>query len=101
MPEYASESVVVETERQSDEDNRPDIIVRDDGRFFVCCELKLYSGEGQRQTERYVADDQVGQIPKSTFPAPGHHYLYVRRPGRPDAAAGEFVTVTGERCGHG
>lgn len=94
LPEYASEDVVVETERQSESGNRPDLIIRSEGRFFVCCELKLYSSEGERQTTRYVNDDQIGQTSKDEFPEEGRHYVYITRTARLDADADEFVNIT-------
>lgn len=94
LPTHPSEDVVVEAEVESDSGNRPDIIIRDPERFFVCCELKLYSLEGDDQTRRYIDDAQIGTVEKDSFPDRGHHYVYLKRPGHPTADADEFVTIT-------
>lgn len=89
-----SDDVVVEAEVQSPNDNRPDIVIQEPGEFFVCCELKLYSPEGQNQTQRYVEDNYIGATQKQQFPEHGHHYAYIHRPSHPTAEADEFVSVT-------
>jgi len=96
VPDHAPDDTLVVTERSSDAGNRPDLIIRGEGRirFFVCCELKLYSPETGNQTERYARDDQIGQVSKEEFPEEGRHYVYVRRPGGDRASAEQFANVT-------
>ncbi|MFB6286085.1 MAG: PD-(D/E)XK nuclease family protein [Candidatus Bipolaricaulia bacterium] len=94
LPDHVSEEIEVVTEPTSDTGNRPDLLIRDPGQFFVCCELKLYSSESGDQTRRYVEDNQVGQVPKESFPAEGHHFVYIKRRGSEDATAGPFVNIT-------
>lgn len=89
-----SGDVVVEDEVSSPNGNRPDIVIQEPGNFFVCCELKLYSSEGQNQTQRYVDDNYLGTVLKQQFPEHGHHYVYIRRTGHPPAEAPEFVNIT-------
>jgi hypothetical protein len=94
FPTRVSDDVLVETEVQSPNDNRPDIVIQEPEQFFVCCELKLYSSEGQNQTRRYAEDNYIGTTQKQQYPEHGHHYVYIRRPGQPIATADEFVSVT-------
>lgn len=94
FPTRVSDDVVVEAEVSSPNDNRPDIVIQEPGEFFVCCELKLYSSEGQNQTQRYFEDNYIGTTQKRQFPEHGHHYVYIRRPSHPSAKAPEFVSVT-------
>lgn len=94
LPDHATTDVVVEIEKTSDSGNRVDLIIRDENRFFICCELKLYSAEGQNQTTRYVEDDQIGQVPKDSFPDQGHHYVYIRPRGDERANADQFVNLS-------
>lgn len=94
FPTRVSDDVVVDAEVSSPNDNRPDIVIYDPGEFFVCCELKLYSSEGENQTQRYVNDRYIGDMQKTAFPEHGHHYVYIRRPDQPEAQASEFVSVT-------
>lgn len=94
VPDHPTNDVVVETEKTSDAGNRVDLIIRDDNRFFVCCELKLYSEEGKNQTRRYVEDEQIGQVSKDSFPEHGHHYVYIRPEGEGVASADQFVNIS-------
>jgi predicted DNA-binding WGR domain protein len=56
--------------------------------------LKLYSSEGEDQTQRYVDDSYIGLRQKSRFPDHGQHYVYIRRPDHPQANACKFVNIT-------
>lgn len=94
IPQYAPEQIEIIEEVRSAAGNQPDLVIQAPNRFFVCCELKLYSGEGQTQTDRYVEDPDIGQTPKSEFPDAGHHYVYIKRPGHQDAEAPGFQTIT-------
>jgi len=94
VPTRVSDDVEVDEEVGSPNNNIPDIVIQDPEEFFVCCELKLYSPEGQNQTQRYVDDDYIGNTLKKQFPDYSHHYVYIRRPDRPEASAPEFVNIT-------
>jgi hypothetical protein len=94
FPTRLSDDVVVEAEVSSPNNNIPDIVIQEPGEFFVCCELKLYSSEGQNQTTRYVNDNYIGSTQKNQFPEHRRYYVYIRRPGRPRADADEFLNVT-------
>lgn len=94
VPSRVSEDIVVDAEVGSPNENIPDIVIQDSEEFFVCCELKLYSSEGENQTRRYVQDAYIGSKQKSRFPDQGHHYVYIRRPGQPRALSQEFANIT-------
>lgn len=94
IPTYVPDTVEVVAESRSDAGNQPDLVIHCPGRFFICCELKLYSREGDNQTQRYIEDTQAGQTNKRDFPEDGHHYLYIKRPGHKDAEAEGFVNIT-------
>lgn len=94
FPTRLSDDVVVEGEVSSPNGNRPDVVIQEPGEFFVCCELKLYSSEGQNQTNRYVNDNYIGYTQKKQFPEHRQYYVYIRRPGHPRADADEFLNVT-------
>jgi hypothetical protein len=53
------EQVKVDTEVESPQNNRPDILIRASDEWFVCIEAKVGSSEGDRQTQRYVADTHI------------------------------------------
>jgi hypothetical protein len=97
VPDHVFDEVEVFTERASDAGNQPDLVIWLEDRFFVCCELKLYSSETGNQTRRYARDDHVGQKSKVDIPEQEHHYVYIRRPGADDADADRFVNVTWEQ----
>lgn len=94
IPDYAPETITISAERQTEQGNRPDLLIVAPGQFFICCELKLYAEEGDNQTHRYVADPEIATLDKDEFPDTGHHYLYIKRPGHRDAASPAFTTIT-------
>jgi hypothetical protein len=97
FPTRLSDDVVVKSEVSSPNDNRPDIVIHEPEEFFVCCELKLYSSEGDNQTQRYYEDNYIGTTLKNQFPEQSHHYVYLKRPESPKAASNEFVNITWEQ----
>ncbi|WP_459881944.1 PD-(D/E)XK nuclease family protein [Halorubrum gandharaense] len=58
------ERIKVETEVTSPANNRPDIVLRVPGEWFICVESKVDSTEGSRQTTRYVEDTHLGNEKK-------------------------------------
>lgn len=94
VPDHISEEIDVFTERASEAGNQPDLVIWQKGRFFVCCELKLYSPETGNQTQRYAHDDQVGRKSKEAVPEDGQHYVYIKRRTGKDAASDRFRNVT-------
>ena len=97
IPDHAPDDITVVTEQQTESGNQPDLIIHDSERFFICCELKLYSSEGENQTLRYANDESIGQHSKANFPEQGHHYVYLKRRGHPNATADEFFNITWEQ----
>lgn len=94
VPTRVSEDVEVEDEVGSPNNNIPDIVIEEPHEFFICCELKLYSSEGENQTQRYIEDNYIGNTLKEQFPDHSHHYVYIRRPDTPTAEADGFVNIT-------
>lgn len=84
------ETVEVDTEEISPQNNRPDIVIRAPGEWFVCIESKVESTEGERQTDRYLEDTHIGSDEKSEFPEDGHHYLFLSKQYAADARADGF-----------
>lgn len=84
------ETVQVDTEAMSHQNNRPDIVIRAHGEWFVCIESKVEASEGERQTKRYIEDPHIGQDKKSEYPEDGHHYLFLSKRYAPDAKADGF-----------
>ncbi len=105
------EVLQVDTEATSPQNNRPDIVIRVPERWFVCIESKVEATEGERQTERYVADTHIGSDNKSEYPEDGQHYLFLSKQSAPDANSDRFNNLSWEqvvdsfydelRCSHG
>ncbi|MGQ3328071.1 PD-(D/E)XK nuclease family protein [Halorubrum sp. FL23] len=75
---YLLSTVTVEQEVSTENSNRPDIVVYDKGKWFLCLELKIDSTEGggeHSQTERYASDTDI--VPLSTDVYDQSEYLYV------------------------
>lgn len=87
------EGVAVELETPTG-DGRPDIVLWVDEEWFICIELKVTSGETDRQTERYVKADHFGNLKKSTIPEDGHHYVYVADRRSKPSVAPEFADIS-------
>lgn len=77
---------------------RPDVVVWCAEDWFLCCELKIDSTEGNDQTSRYVGVNSFRSIDleKADVPADGHHYLYLAPEDAPPPEADEFVHVAWE-----
>lgn len=58
------ETVSIDTEITSPQNNRFDIAVRVPGEWFVWIESKVDASEGDRQTQRYVEDTHIGNEKK-------------------------------------
>lgn len=84
------EQLSVDTELQSPEDNRPDILIRSPGEWFVCLECKVESSEGDRQTQRYIEDSHIASESKSEYPEDGRHFLFLSKKHSADSEANEF-----------
>ena len=87
------ELVTVETEVASPQNNRPDIVIRVSGRWFVCIESKVDAPQEEGKPERYVADPHIGNEEKTEYPGDGHHYLFLSKELAPDVTADEFEDI--------
>lgn len=90
---YDLKALRVDREIQSPDRNIPDIIVRRDGEWFVCIEMKVDAQEGSTQTRKYVDDTHLGTQSKQDFPKDGHHYVYLVQERNPGSIADEFVDI--------
>jgi hypothetical protein len=84
------ERVTVDTEVESPQNNRPDILIRASDEWFVCIESKVDSSEGDRQTERYIEDTHIGNEEKDEYPEGGRRYLFLSKRFAPDSSAAGF-----------
>lgn len=88
------ETVQVDTEATSPQNNRPDIVIRAPEAWFVCIESKVEATEGERQTERYLEDTHIGSDEKSEYPEDGHHYLFLSKQYAADSKADGFSDLS-------
>lgn len=87
------ETVSIDTEITSPQNNRFDIAVRVPGEWFVWIESKVDASEGDRQTQRYVEDTHIGNEKKSEYPEDGRHYLFLSKKHAPDSRADGFEDI--------
>lgn len=84
------DQLTVETEVTSPENNRPDIVIRASGEWFVCIESKVDAPQEVGKPERYVEDPHIGNEEKNEYPEDGHHYLFLSKEFAPDVTANAF-----------
>lgn len=73
------QGVEVSEERQSADDNRPDLIITSGSEWFLCIELKVHSSEGggeQPQTTRYANDEEI--VPGGVSTYEDGNYIYIK-----------------------
>lgn len=71
--------VEVTAERQSSDDNRPDLIITSGLEWFLCIELKVHASEGggeQPQTARYANDENI--VPNGVSDYEGGDFIYIK-----------------------
>ena len=93
----SGDTVSVSLERQSDDDNRPDIIVTSGNEWFLCLELKVHSTEASGklpQTDRYANDPDI--VPSGTENYEHGGYIYLKPADAPSATSDEFTDVDWE-----
>lgn len=88
------ERVTVDTEVESPQNNRPDILIRASDEWFVCIESKVDSSEGDRQTQRYIEDTHIDNEEKDEYPEGGRHYLFLSKRFAPDSSAAGFEDIS-------
>lgn len=91
IPRSVHDEIEVRSEVGSGRGNRADIIAWLEGEWFLWCELKVGSAEGQRQTVSYADAAKFGDHVKDDFDR--GIYLYIARPGH-TSDADEFVDMT-------
>lgn len=86
------ETVRVDTEVTSPQNNVPDIVIRAPDEWFVCIESKVDASEGTRQTEWYVKDTYIGSEKKSDYgeDGDGHYYLFLSKENTPKSQSEGF-----------
>lgn len=91
------ENVQIDQEIITDQ-GRPDAVLWSSEEWFICCELKVDSPEGEDQTQRYVNVESFRSIDveKSDVPTDNHHYLYLAPEDASPPEADEFVHVSWE-----
>ena len=88
------EQVSVETEVTSPQNNRLDVLIRAPDEWFVCIESKVDASEGDRQTQRYVEDPNIGNEEKDEYPEDGRYYLFLSKEHAPDSSACGFEDIS-------
>jgi len=74
-----NQGVEVTAERQSSDDNRPDLIITSGSEWFLCIELKVHASEGggeQPQTTRYANDDSI--VPNGVSTYEDGDFIYIK-----------------------
>lgn len=77
---------------------RPDVVLWSSEDWFICCELKVDSSEGEDQSQRYVdvASFRSIGLEKSDVPTDGHYYVYLAPADASPPDADGFVHVSWE-----
>ncbi len=73
------QGVEVTAERQSSDDNRPDLIITSGSEWFLCIELKVHASEGrgeQPQTTRYANDENI--VPNGVSAYEDGDFIYIK-----------------------
>lgn len=87
------ETVQVETEISSPQNNRLDIVIRSPGAWFVCIESKVEAPEEEGKLCGYLKDPYIGSEEKDEYPEDGHHYVFLSKEHRLDASIDEFADL--------
>lgn len=83
------------------EDSRPDLLIYEPEKWFICFELKLGAAEGNGQTEDHVSSPVLGELKKSNAPSEHHYYLYIAPEWAGDGDAEEFEAYPWFKKGDG
>lgn len=88
------ETVRVDVEVQTPSQKRVDLFLTQEGRWFLCVELKVQASEHTHQTPAYVDADYIGTRAKADYPSEHHHYLYLNADAddRPSSSRFEHLT---------
>ncbi|WP_411968700.1 PD-(D/E)XK nuclease family protein [Haloferax sp. YSSS75] len=91
------ETVRVDTEVQTGDEDRVDIFLTQEEQWFLCLELKVHSSEHVGQTDAYVETEYIGTRSKADYPTDSHHYLYLTIDDTDTPTATEFEQLTWDR----
>jgi hypothetical protein len=91
------ETVRVDTEVQTGEEDRVDVFLTQEQQWFLCLELKVRSSEHAGQTDAYVDTEYIGTRSKADYPTDAHHYLYLTVDDTETPAATVFEQLTWDR----
>lgn len=58
-------------------DGRPDLLIWDSGRWFICIEMKVDSEEHGEQLSRYATAEEIGIINTDDYPANRQFFIYI------------------------
>ncbi|AGN02282.1 hypothetical protein L593_11695 [Salinarchaeum sp. Harcht-Bsk1] len=87
------QTVRVDSEVSSPQNNRPDIVIRVPDKWFVCIECKVDAPEGQNQLQRYLNDPNIGGEEKEDYPDDGDFYVFLSRRGGNHAGSDGFADL--------
>ncbi|GGM50546.1 PD-(D/E)XK nuclease family protein [Haloarcula argentinensis] len=92
------QGIEVTAERQSSDDNRPDLIITSGSEWFLCIELKVHASEGrgdQPQSIRYANDEHI--VPDGVSAYEDGDFIYIKpREATPPASASFSDLAWGE-----
>lgn len=86
--------VEVTAERQSSDDNRPDLIITSGSEWFLCIELKVHASEGggeQPQTARYADDENI--VPNGVSSYEDGGFIYIKPSGSAPSTSSTFFDL--------
>lgn len=87
-------SVNLDVEVNTSSNNSVDLLLSQEGEWFLCIELKVGASEHGCQTVNYVNATHIGGRAKSNYPTDGHHYLYLSTDKTDQPSSDEFVSLT-------
>jgi len=93
----SAEMLEVILERQSDNGNRPDIVITSGEEWFLCIELKVHSSEGggeSTQTVRYAEDVRIVEGGTETYEE--GEYVYLKPNSKPNSTSDRFGDLNWE-----
>lgn len=85
------QGIEVTAERQSPDDNRPDLIITSGSEWFLCIELKVHATEGggeKPQTARYAEDQNI--VPNGVSDYEDGGFVYIKPSDAPSSASSTF-----------
>jgi uncharacterized protein YgfB (UPF0149 family) len=87
-------SIHFDVEVETSSNSRVDLLLSQEGAWFLCIELKVGASEHYHQTVDYVNASHIGGRAKSNYPTDGQYYLYISTDKTNQPSADEFVGLT-------